>query len=74
MRTVRGLIEKTEISTGAEVLATGISESAVRAGLINAIAPAEITALIASLRLNWSFIDKHFPLGCSRSLSFRPER
>jgi hypothetical protein len=33
MRTVRGLIEKTEISTGAEALATGVSESAARAGL-----------------------------------------
>jgi hypothetical protein len=52
MRTVRGLIEKTEISTGAEALMIGVSESAARAGLINAIVPAEMTALRASLRLS----------------------
>ena len=62
MRTVGGLIEKTDISTGVDAIAIGISESAARAGFIKAMAPAEMTALRASLRLNWSFIDEHSPL------------
>jgi hypothetical protein len=62
MRTVRGLIEKTEISTGVEGKGIGVSEPEARAGLIKAMAPAEMTALRASLRLNWSFIDEHLLL------------
>lgn len=70
MRTACGLIENTEISTGADAIVIGISESAALAGLINATAPAEMTALRASLRLNRLLIDEHSPLRCSRSLSF----
>ena len=77
MRAVRGLIEETQISTGVEAITIGVPDSAARAGLIggliNAMAPAETTALRASLRLNWSFIEEHSPVVCTKSLSFVPE-